>query len=219
MITSVRSQKISSPCSFVSYFCPCQPSTNQLFYSASISVVYSPCRTACNSGWRSPSVFQSMLISCGFKDSWNILVYTKSVNNRDSTPAKGRTILNIEMAKENNEICDIIKKCKILLLDIEGTTTSISFVKVGLMIYRPVFGFYAWLQEIWCGHRTSCIFFVFRCCFPLFGHAKCSRFRMRNMEDKNQNGTPAHAPLIFDFTTCYHIKLYQIPFKAILKLA
>lgn len=36
------------------------------------------------------------------------------------------------MAKENKEIGDIVKKCKILLLDIEGTTTSISFVKVGL---------------------------------------------------------------------------------------
>lgn len=43
------------------------------------------------------------------------------------------------MASENNEIGDIVKKCKILLLDIEGTTTSISFVKVGLMIDRPVF--------------------------------------------------------------------------------
>lgn len=35
------------------------------------------------------------------------------------------------MANENKEIGDIVKKCKILLLDIEGTTTSISFVKVG----------------------------------------------------------------------------------------
>lgn len=36
------------------------------------------------------------------------------------------------MANDNKEIGDIVKKCKILLLDIEGTTTSISFVKVGL---------------------------------------------------------------------------------------
>lgn len=36
------------------------------------------------------------------------------------------------MATDNKEIGDIVKKCKILLLDIEGTTTSISFVKVGL---------------------------------------------------------------------------------------
>lgn len=45
------------------------------------------------------------------------------------------------MANENKEIGEIVKKCKILLLDIEGTTTSISFVKVGLMIDRPVFCF------------------------------------------------------------------------------
>lgn len=37
-----------------------------------------------------------------------------------------------EMANDNKEIGDIVKKCKILLLDVEGTTTSISFVKVGL---------------------------------------------------------------------------------------
>lgn len=44
------------------------------------------------------------------------------------------------MANETKEIGDIVKKCKILLLDIEGTTTSISFVKVGpIMINRPVF--------------------------------------------------------------------------------
>lgn len=43
------------------------------------------------------------------------------------------------MANEKNDISDIVKKCKILLLDIEGTTTSISFVKVGLTIDRPVF--------------------------------------------------------------------------------
>lgn len=39
------------------------------------------------------------------------------------------------MANENNEISDIVKKCKILLLDIEGTTTSISFVKDKLFPY------------------------------------------------------------------------------------
>lgn len=39
------------------------------------------------------------------------------------------------MANENNEIGDIVKKCKILLLDIEGTTTSISFVKDKLFPY------------------------------------------------------------------------------------
>lgn len=43
------------------------------------------------------------------------------------------------MANETNDISEIIKKCKILLLDIEGTTTPISFVKVGLTIDRPVF--------------------------------------------------------------------------------
>ncbi|XP_052756719.1 claspin [Galleria mellonella] len=40
-----------------------------------------------------------------------------------------------EMANESNEIGSIIKKCKILLLDIEGTTTSISFVKDKLFPY------------------------------------------------------------------------------------
>lgn len=35
------------------------------------------------------------------------------------------------MANDNKDIGEIVKKCKILLLDIEGTTTSISFVKVG----------------------------------------------------------------------------------------
>ncbi|KAJ0173652.1 hypothetical protein K1T71_010801 [Dendrolimus kikuchii] len=39
------------------------------------------------------------------------------------------------MANETNEISDIVKKCKILLLDIEGTTTSISFVKDKLFPY------------------------------------------------------------------------------------
>lgn len=39
------------------------------------------------------------------------------------------------MANESNEIGSIIKKCKILLLDIEGTTTSISFVKDKLFPY------------------------------------------------------------------------------------
>ncbi|XP_046971689.1 enolase-phosphatase E1 [Vanessa cardui] len=39
------------------------------------------------------------------------------------------------MANENKEIGDIVKKCKILLLDIEGTTTSISFVKDKLFPY------------------------------------------------------------------------------------
>lgn len=47
------------------------------------------------------------------------------------------------MAKENTVIGDIVKKSKVLLLDIEGTTTSISFVKVGLMNSRPVFYFNA----------------------------------------------------------------------------
>lgn len=46
------------------------------------------------------------------------------------------------MANENKEIGDIVKKCKILLLDIEGTTTSISFVKVGRNADRPVFCLY-----------------------------------------------------------------------------
>lgn len=48
-------------------------------------------------------------------------------------------LYKIKMANELKEINDIVKKCKILLLDIEGTTTSISFVKVGLIIGRPVF--------------------------------------------------------------------------------
>lgn len=39
------------------------------------------------------------------------------------------------MANETQEIGDIVKKCKILLLDIEGTTTSISFVKDKLFPY------------------------------------------------------------------------------------
>ncbi|KAI5643119.1 enolase-phosphatase E1 [Phthorimaea operculella] len=39
------------------------------------------------------------------------------------------------MANDNKEIGDIVKKCKILLLDIEGTTTSISFVKDKLFPY------------------------------------------------------------------------------------
>ncbi|CAH0728351.1 unnamed protein product, partial [Brenthis ino] len=39
------------------------------------------------------------------------------------------------MANENKEIGDIVKKCKILLLDIEGTTTSLSFVKDKLFPY------------------------------------------------------------------------------------
>ncbi|CAB3249052.1 unnamed protein product [Arctia plantaginis] len=39
------------------------------------------------------------------------------------------------MANEKSEINDIVKKCKILLLDIEGTTTSISFVKDKLFPY------------------------------------------------------------------------------------
>ncbi|XP_013170721.1 PREDICTED: enolase-phosphatase E1 [Papilio xuthus] len=39
------------------------------------------------------------------------------------------------MANELKEITDIVKKCKILLLDIEGTTTSISFVKDKLFPY------------------------------------------------------------------------------------
>lgn len=39
------------------------------------------------------------------------------------------------MANEKSNICDIVKKCKILLLDIEGTTTSISFVKDKLFPY------------------------------------------------------------------------------------
>lgn len=39
------------------------------------------------------------------------------------------------MATDNKEIGDIVKKCKILLLDIEGTTTSISFVKDKLFPY------------------------------------------------------------------------------------
>ncbi|XP_013135587.1 PREDICTED: enolase-phosphatase E1 [Papilio polytes] len=39
------------------------------------------------------------------------------------------------MANELKEIADIVKKCKILLLDIEGTTTSISFVKDKLFPY------------------------------------------------------------------------------------
>lgn len=39
------------------------------------------------------------------------------------------------MAKENTVIGDIVKKSKVLLLDIEGTTTSISFVKDKLFPY------------------------------------------------------------------------------------
>ncbi|CAG4953693.1 unnamed protein product [Parnassius apollo] len=39
------------------------------------------------------------------------------------------------MANELKDINDIVKKCKILLLDIEGTTTSISFVKDKLFPY------------------------------------------------------------------------------------
>ncbi|CAK1583615.1 unnamed protein product [Parnassius mnemosyne] len=39
------------------------------------------------------------------------------------------------MANELKEINDIVKKCRILLLDIEGTTTSISFVKDKLFPY------------------------------------------------------------------------------------
>lgn len=43
------------------------------------------------------------------------------------------------MANEIKEIGDVVKKCKILLLDIEGTTTAISFVKVGPTADRPAF--------------------------------------------------------------------------------
>lgn len=44
------------------------------------------------------------------------------------------------MANCIKDIGDIVKKAKVLLLDIEGTTTSISFVKVGPMVIdRPVF--------------------------------------------------------------------------------
>ncbi|XP_032521107.2 enolase-phosphatase E1 [Danaus plexippus] len=39
------------------------------------------------------------------------------------------------MANDNKDIGEIVKKCKILLLDIEGTTTSISFVKDKLFPY------------------------------------------------------------------------------------
>ncbi|CAK1553917.1 unnamed protein product [Leptosia nina] len=39
------------------------------------------------------------------------------------------------MANDLKEIIDIVRKCKILLLDIEGTTTSISFVKDKLFPY------------------------------------------------------------------------------------
>ncbi|CAH0690143.1 unnamed protein product [Spodoptera exigua] len=39
------------------------------------------------------------------------------------------------MASGNNDISDIVKKCRVLLLDIEGTTTSISFVKDKLFPY------------------------------------------------------------------------------------
>ncbi|CAH0400469.1 unnamed protein product [Chilo suppressalis] len=39
------------------------------------------------------------------------------------------------MANEKKDIGEIVKKCKILLLDIEGTTTSISFVKEKLFPY------------------------------------------------------------------------------------
>ncbi|XP_062532207.1 claspin [Bombyx mori] len=42
---------------------------------------------------------------------------------------------SVEMAKENTVIGDIVKKSKVLLLDIEGTTTSISFVKDKLFPY------------------------------------------------------------------------------------
>lgn len=52
------------------------------------------------------------------------------VNYIQGAPDKGSTDSTI-MANDNKEIGDIVKKCKILLLDIEGTTTSISFVKVG----------------------------------------------------------------------------------------
>ena len=64
------------------------------------------------------------------------------------------------MANENNDISDIVKKCKILLLDIEGTTTSISFVKVGLTIDRPVF----------CLNMCFCITVI---CFIYFFESVC----------------------------------------------
>lgn len=52
------------------------------------------------------------------------------------------------MANENKEIGDIVKKCKILLLDIEGTTTSISFVKVGPTADRPARRFLYHMEKL-----------------------------------------------------------------------
>lgn len=87
------------------------------------------------------------------------------------------------MANENKDIGEIVKKCKILLLDIEGTTTSISFVKVGLTIDRPVFG----LNMCFC---LTVIFYLYFLEISLITlrdsiqDAKWSRFQIRNMEDE-----------------------------------
>lgn len=100
------------------------------------------------------------------------------------------------MANDNKEIGEIVKKCKILLLDIEGTTTSISFVKVGLMIDRPVFCF------------TLCLcVIVFKFCYtyhiflpvPKVSHkGPCKMVAISDSQygGRNQNGTPFHAAFI-----------------------
>lgn len=100
------------------------------------------------------------------------------------------------MANDNNDISDIVKKCKILLLDIEGTTTSISFVKVGLRLtgrcfvstcvyVKPLFIQYNFFASLYC--RLENIF---------DSTCKMVAFTDSQHGGRNQNGTPFQAPFI-----------------------
>lgn len=91
------------------------------------------------------------------------------------------------MANENNDISDIAKKCKILLLDIEGTTTSISFVKVGLTIDRPAFCCNSCLWDI---YVKANIYLIFRTILIIrslyYGCAKWSSFGFATWRTKSK---------------------------------
>lgn len=100
------------------------------------------------------------------------------------------------MANEKSDINDIVKKCKILLLDIEGTTTSISFVKVGLTIDRPVFCLNM------CFMCSRYLFSIVLCSFihssTKYSNSTCKMVANTDLQHggQNQNGTPFHSPLI-----------------------
>lgn len=106
------------------------------------------------------------------------------------------------MASGNNDISDIVKKCRVLLLDIEGTTTSISFVKVGLMIDRPVFC----LNMCFCVTVVHTIYILFIVIFASMRthDPTCKMVAISDSQHggRNQNGTPFMFLSLSELSTC-----------------